>query len=107
MTVRTRIILACLVFIFLCGAMATSAWRTQQRLSTLAIDLYDHAFVAQDFLGRATVAFERKGPLATIRGDLDIAAGGVLAPKTLAVLATIRASLAALPALPPADTGAA
>jgi hypothetical protein len=72
MTVRMRIILACLVFIFLCGAMATSAWRTPQRLSTLAIDLYDHAFVAQDFLGRATVAFERKGTLATISGDLDI-----------------------------------
>jgi methyl-accepting chemotaxis protein len=122
MTVRLRIILACLVFICLCGAMAASSWRAQQRLGTLAIDLYDHAFVTQDFLGRANVVFERltvhhadgkitaaerQGPLAAITGDLDIAAAGVLVPKTRALLATIHAGILALPALPPGAVAAA
>jgi len=122
MTVRIRIILACLVFIGLCGAMAASSWRTQQRLSALAIDLYDHAFVAQDFLGRATLGFERlaahhadgkitaaeqKGPLEAVSGDLDIAASGVLVPKTRALLATIHAGIAGLPVLPAAEVGPA
>jgi methyl-accepting chemotaxis protein len=102
--------------------MTVSAWRNQQRLSTLAIDLYDHGFVTQDFLGRSTVAFERfaarhpagaltkaeiEGPLKTIVSSLNIATGGSISPKTLAVLGLLQKELAALPAVPAADTQAA
>jgi hypothetical protein len=59
MSVRLRIVMACGVFIAICVAMAGSAWRSQRVMGALAIELYDHAFVAQDFLGRATVGFER------------------------------------------------
>ena len=117
MTVRLRILLACLVFICICAAMAASAWRSQQRLSTLALDLYDHAFVAQDFLGRATVSFEQfaarrgngtvtqaeqAGVLKDILGNLDIARSRALALKTRTVLSHVHDDLTALPALPAA-----
>jgi methyl-accepting chemotaxis protein len=102
--------------------MTVSAWRNQQRLSTLAIDLYDHGFVTQDFLGRSTVAFERfaaqrppgaltkaeaEGPLKTILSSLNIARGGAISPKTLTVLGALEKELVALPGVPAAGTGAA
>ncbi len=119
MTVRFRIITACLVFIAICGAMAASAWRSQQHLSRLAIDLYDHAFVTQDFIGRATVAF---GPLTSLTGapslgqsqtisqiiaTIDIAAASAASPKTSALLTRLHADLAALLTLPPGQMAAA
>jgi methyl-accepting chemotaxis protein len=115
MTVRHRILLACLAFIAIIGAMAASAWRDQGQLSTLAIDLYDHGFVIQDFLGRSAVSFERfaarrapgpltqaeqSGPLKDVLSSLDIARGGAVSPKTKAVLGLLRSRLAALPASP-------
>jgi methyl-accepting chemotaxis protein len=122
MTVGHRILIACLAFIGICGAMTVSAWRNQQRLSTLAIDLYDHGFVTQDFLGRSTVAFERfaaqrragaltkaeaEGPLKTILSSLNIARGGAISPRTLVVLGLLEKELAALPGVPAAETGPA
>ncbi len=101
--------------------MAGSAWRSQQRLSGLALDLYDHAFVAQDFLVRGTVAFERfaaqrghgaitpaerDGPLSDIIDNLATTQSRALSPKTRAVLESLRASLTALPNTPPADLAA-
>ncbi len=95
--------------------MAASAWRNQQRLGSLALDLYDHAFVAQDFLGRANVAFERfaaehgpgpvtaaeqNGPLQDIVANLDIAASRALVPKTRNLLGGIHNDLVGLSALP-------
>ena len=117
MTVRLRILLACLAFTFICVAMAASAWRGQQRLSILALDLYDHAFVAQDFLGRATVSFEQfsarhgngpvtavehAGVLKDILGNLDIASSRALVAKTRTVLGHVHDDLVALSALPAA-----
>ncbi len=122
MTVRLRIILACLAFIAICGAMAGCAWRSQQRLSGLALDLYDHAFVAQDFLVRGTVAFERfaaqrghggitpverTGPLSDIIDNLATTQSRALSPKTRAVLQDLHESLTALPDVKPADQAAA
>jgi methyl-accepting chemotaxis protein len=116
MTVRLRIVMACVVFIALCGGMAGSAWRSQQLLGTLAIDLYDHAFVAQDFLGRGAVAFERfaasrgagpvtgselHGPLHDIAANLAIAQSRALSPKTRTVLGVLLAGLHDLPAAAP------
>ena len=112
MTVRLRIIVACLAFIAICGAMAGCAWRSQQRLSGLALDLYDHAFVAQDFLVRGTVAFERfaaqhgqgaitpaerDGPLNDIIDNLATTQSRALSPKTRTVLENLHAALTALP----------
>jgi methyl-accepting chemotaxis protein len=122
MTVRSRIIVACLVFIGICGAMAASAWRNQQRLSSLAMELYDHGFVAQDFLSRATVAFEdyaahhgsgsissadQQGVLRDIVSNLEIAAGGDAVPKTRALLGRAHDDLGALSSLPASQVGPA
>ena len=118
MTVRFRIILACLAFIVICGTIAACAWRSQQRLSVLAIDLYDHAFVAQDFLVRGTVAFEhfaahrrdgaitpaeRAGPLQDVVDNLATVQSRAVSPKTQSVLAGLHAGLMALPAVPAAQ----
>jgi methyl-accepting chemotaxis protein len=112
MTVRLRIIVACLAFIAICGAMAGCAWRGQQRLSALALDLYDHAFVAQDFLVRGTVAFEhfaaqhgsgpitkadRDGPLGDIIDNLATTQSRVLSAKTEGVMRKLHDALVALP----------
>jgi methyl-accepting chemotaxis protein len=117
MTIRLRILLACFVFMGICGAMAASAWRTQERLSSLALQLYDHAFVAQDFLGRADIAFEgfsarhgggpvtraeQSGALANVISNLDIANSRALVPKTRILLGRLHQDLAALSSLPAA-----
>ena len=122
MTVRSKIIVACFVFIGICALMAADAWRSQQRLSLLAINLYDQAFVTQDFVSRGTVAFERftagrapgklsndelKGPIQDIVASLDIAVSRVQAPKTKLVLQRLRRSLDALSAQPAEGLGAA
>ncbi len=122
MTVRTRIIMVCVVFVAICGSMAASAWRSQHLLSSLAIDLYDHAFVAQDFLGRGAVAFERfaadhartpvtaadtRGVLADITANLEISKSRALSVKTRAVLADLLDAVAALPATPPGQVAPA
>ena len=114
MTVRLRIIFACLAFIVICGTIAACAWRSQQRLSSLAMDLYDHAFVAQDFLVRGTVGFEhfaahrpaqavtaaeRDGPLRDIIDNLATVQSRALSAKTQSVLAALHSHLAALPAV--------
>jgi methyl-accepting chemotaxis protein len=117
MTVRLRILLACFVFMGICGAMAESAWRTQERLSSLALELYDHAFVAQDFLGRANIAFERfaarhgdgpvtqaeqSGALTQVVSNLDIANSRALVAKTRTLLGRLHQDIAALSSLPAA-----
>jgi methyl-accepting chemotaxis protein len=96
------------MFIGICGAVAASGWRSQQRLGVLATDLYDHAFVAQDFLGRGAIAFERfaarhaatgitdadrRGDLADIEANIGIAQSRALSAKTRAVLGNLRQSL--------------
>jgi methyl-accepting chemotaxis protein len=122
MTVRLRIIIACLAFIAICGVMAGFAWRSQQRLSRLALDLYDHAFVAQDFLVRGTVGFERfaaqhgqgvvlpadrDGPIQDIIDNLATTQSRALSPKTRAVLENVRTSLIVLPDVKQGDLAAA
>ncbi len=112
MTVRFRIMAACAVLIAICMAMAGSAWHSQRILSALAIDLYDHAFVAQDFLGRAHVGFERfaarqargdmprpaqESALGEILSNLDVAASRAQVPKTQLLLHKLRGQIAALP----------
>jgi methyl-accepting chemotaxis protein len=114
MSVRLRIALASCVFIAVCGLVGASAWRTQQVLSGLAIGLYDHAFVGEDFLARGTVAWEQfaaahgAGPVSAdeadrllqpMLADLDIAASRALAPKTQRAVAEARADIAGLPQL--------
>jgi methyl-accepting chemotaxis protein len=112
MSVRHRIAIASCVFIALCAAVSLSAWQTQKTLSTLAIGLYDHGFVGEDFLARGTVAWEqfaaahRGGPvtqddaqarLEPILGDLDIAEQRALGAKTKTVMRAVRNAIAALP----------
>jgi methyl-accepting chemotaxis protein len=108
---------ACLVFITVCGAMAGSAWRSQQLLGSLAIDIYDHAFVVQDFLGRANEDFtsfaarRAAGPMAAadqasalgdVLSNLDIATARAISPKTLANFGKLREAVAGLKADPAA-----
>ncbi|HTZ71834.1 MAG TPA: methyl-accepting chemotaxis protein [Acetobacteraceae bacterium] len=121
MTVRLRIVVACLAFIAVCAAMAGSAWREQARLTGLAMGIYDHAFVGQDFVSRSAIAFEGlaahrvPGPLTTaerktvadIVANLDVAAGSTRVAKTSALLARIRRELAALGGLAANDVGPA
>ncbi len=86
-------------------------------LNGLAIGLYDHAFVGEDFLARGTVAWDqfaaahRAGPVSKAEGDgaldavlsdLDIAAQRALGEKTRQIISQARAGVAALP-----QTGAA
>jgi methyl-accepting chemotaxis protein len=122
MTVRLRIMIACAVFIALCGGMAASAWRSQARLGSLAIDLYDHAFVAQDFLSRGALSFERfaaahpqggiteperRGALADIGANLAISESRALSGKTRTVLAGLQSAIRALPNVPAPQLSAA
>ncbi len=121
MTVRFRILLACLAFIAICLAMAGSAWRGQQRLSSLALDIYDHGFVVQDFLGRAGGGFQQlaaahkqgafntgeTAALKAVASDLDIARSRALVPRTVTLLGHLRDDVAALGAQPPAAAAAA
>jgi methyl-accepting chemotaxis protein len=122
MTVRLRITLACVVFTLISCGLGASAWRGQTRLSGLAIDLYDQAFVTEDFLSRATVAFdqfvakrgtgaitkaEQAGPISGMLSNLDIAASRAQAPKTRDLLRRLHADIGALPALPAGRIGPA
>jgi methyl-accepting chemotaxis protein len=121
MSVRLRIALASCVFITLCAAIAAAAWRAQTVLSGLAIGLYDHAFVGEDFLARGTVAWDQfaahhtgavsktdaDGPLQTVISDLDISAQRALGDKTRQIIGQARTAIAALPATGPADLPAA
>jgi methyl-accepting chemotaxis protein len=122
MSVGQRIAIACVVFTALSGAIAASAWRTQAVLSRLSIDLYDHAFVGEDFLVRGTVAWkdfaadhgtapvtqaQADGALQQVLSNLDVTAAGALTDKTRKVVEEARASIAALPQAKPADVAAA
>jgi methyl-accepting chemotaxis protein len=122
MSVRLRIALASCVFIALCAGVGAIAWRTQAVLSGLAIDIYDHAFVGEDFLARGTVAWEQFAAAHGVRpvsaadaarslqpmlADLDIAASRALGKKTQAAMAAARAGIAALPEVPVAGLAAA
>ena len=116
MTVRGRIILACAAFIAICAGMAGSAWHEQVRLSGLALQIYDHAFVGQDFVSRGAIAFEAlavrhaAGKLTPaeiaavqdIASNVQVASGSTLVPKTSTLLGQIHAELDDLAALPPA-----
>jgi methyl-accepting chemotaxis protein len=118
MRVGHRIALACLVFMSLCAAIAAGAWRTQGVLSAMAIDLYDHGFVEEDFLTRGTVGWKEFayaiGPhsmtnsegadaLQQVLANLDITASRALSPKTRGLVQQARAQIASLPGLPPAQ----
>jgi len=121
MTVRFRILLACLAFIVICLAMAGSAWRGQQRLSGLALDLYDHGFVVQDFLGRAGGGFQhlaaahKSGPLnpgeatalKVVASDLDIARSRAVVQRTVTLLGHLHDDVLGLAAAPPTAVAAA
>ena len=122
MSVGLRITLACAVFLALCAAISASAWRTQGVLSGLAIDLYDHAFVGEDFLARGIVGWKEyaaaqgarteseadaRKALAPILANLDVTASGALTPKTQAVVQAARALIAKVPATAPGARAAA
>jgi methyl-accepting chemotaxis protein len=115
MTVQLRIMLASGVFLLICMGLGASAWQSQAALSRLATELYDKAFVTEDFLGRATVGFDQfvaghgagpvtaadqKGPLGAIIANLDTAGGRAAGAKTKELLHGLHASLAGLPSLP-------
>ena len=122
MSVRHRIALAMCVFIALCTAVSFSAWQTQKTLSTLAIGIYDHGFVGEDFLARGTVGWEQ---FAAARGggtparddivqhvqpilaDLDIAGQRALGAKTKTIMRAIRSAIEQLPDTPADHLGAA
>jgi methyl-accepting chemotaxis protein len=121
MTVRFRILLACLAFIVICLAMAGSAWRGQQRLSGLALDLYDHGFVVQDFIGRAGGGFQHvaaahkpgifpaaeTAALKDVASDLEIARSRALVPRTVALLGHLHDDVEGLRAQPASAVTAA
>jgi methyl-accepting chemotaxis protein len=122
MSVRFRIVLASLVFIVLCAGVSVSAWRTQQTLGRLAIELYDHAFVGEDFLARGTVGWEEfaashagapvtpaisNALLEPILADLDIAGQRALGTKTVSTVAAVRVAITALKETPLAQQKAA
>ena len=115
MSVRNRIAIASCVFIALCACVSFSAWRTQDTLSRLAIEIYDHAFVGEDFLARGTVGWEQFAAahsngavtaaeadqrLQPIIADLDIASQRALSPKTQAAVRGAHDAIAALPQAP-------
>lgn len=122
MSVGLRIAMACVVFTALCAAIAMSAWHSQGVLSGLAIGLYDHAFVGEDFLARGTVGWrefaadhgarsvdqaEMEKALSPVLSNLDITAAGALTPKTKIVLQQARSLIAGLPNVKPAAIEAA
>jgi methyl-accepting chemotaxis protein len=122
MRVGVRIAIASFVFTSLCIAIAATAWRTQGVLSGLAIDLYDHAFVGEDFLARGTVgwkefaadhgvapvtAAQAEKSLAPVLSNLDITASRALTEKTRSVVQDVRNLIAALPKVPPDKLAAA
>jgi len=122
MSVRLRIVLASLVFIVLCAGVSISAWRTQQTLGRLALEIYDHAFVGEDFLARGTVGWEEFAAshagapvtpalsnmfLEPILADLDIAGQRALGAKTVATVSGARRAIASLTGTPPAQQQAA
>ena len=111
MTVRSKIALASLVLTCICLVVCANAWRSQQRLSGLAINLYDQAFVAQDFLGRAMQGFDAlaaqhsSGPLTTaeqhkavptILINLDITETSVKSVRIRAAIRQVRTAVAVL-----------
>jgi methyl-accepting chemotaxis protein len=118
MSVGRRIALACFVFTALSAGIAASAWRTQAVLSRLSIDLYDHAFVGEDFLMRGTVGWkefaadhgtgavtqaQRAGPLQQVISNLDVTASRALTERTRTVLKELHALIDALPNTAPSD----
>ena len=121
MSVGLRITLASAIFLALCVAVAASAWRTQGVLSGLSIDLYDHAFVGEDYLVRGTVGWKEyaasqssrslsetdaRKALAPILANLDVTASGALTPKTQAVVQAVRTLIAKVPGTAPGQLGA-
>jgi methyl-accepting chemotaxis protein len=104
MSVGRRIAIACVVFTALCVAIAAVAWQTQRVLSTLAINIYDHGFVVEDFLARGIIGWKEyaatqgahKDALTRVLSDLEVASGGAGTEKTRQAIDDARARITKL-----------
>ncbi len=103
--------MACLALLLICGGMGSFADRTQSRLGTLAIDIYDGAYLGMSYIGRAQNEFlrfaatrhgatgqpidaEARTRLQAVLDDLDIATDRAMSEKARALARAVRARVA-------------
>jgi diguanylate cyclase (GGDEF)-like protein len=117
MSIRARILTGCLALTVLMGVLGGLFQRADRQLGSVALDIYDNAFMAMNYLRSAQVGFAAlaagTGPPGSaarltpdVLGDLDVALDRATSPLGRAQVASLRAQVAAV--LPrPADHPAA
>ena len=125
MSIRLKIVLACLMFSLISAGVGAFAARTQSMLGGLATTIYDHAYVGTSYAGHAQAGFlsflalrERAlgAPAANVArklldgvaDDLDVAAERATSAKARGLAQSVRARVARVAAaIDPAEPGGA
>ena len=88
MTIRLRILLACLSLASLTGLLGVFTLHGEQQLGAIAIRMYDASFMSVDFFRAAQTDFaELHGRFASVQGDRDVTIKDPRLPSIVASIA--------------------